>query len=113
MTTLSSEFISKLWEVFLLFSIPIGGGIPAGVLLAKSYGIDWLTMTGLYFVSDILLAILFEPIMVLFVWGCQHFEFLARLRDALKKSTSRTIAGFGAKPGPFLLVTILCLEQML
>lgn len=106
MTMFSTEFVSKLWDVFLLFAVPVGGGIPAGVLLAKSRGIDWVTMTGLYFISDLLLAILFEPMMLLFLWASRRYEFLARMGEAVKKSTSRTIAGFGAKPGPFLLVVI-------
>lgn len=103
---ISSETILSWRDVFLLFVIPGGGGIPAGALLAKARGIDWPMMTGLYFISDVLLAFLFEPMMTGFIWLTQRFQFFARLRDAIKKSTSRTLAGFGASPGPFLLVVI-------
>lgn len=104
--TASIDTLSNLRDVFLLFAIPVGGGIPAGVLLAKSRNVDWLTMTALYFVSDVLLAILFEPVMMAFVWIARHIKFLARLQEALKQSTHRTIAGYGASPGPFMLVMI-------
>lgn len=103
---MSTDTVSHLRDVFLLFAIPVGGGIPAGVLLAKSRGIDWLTMTVLYFISDLLLAILFEPMMMAFVWIARHFKFLARLQEALRQSTHRTIASYGASPGPFMLVMI-------
>lgn len=106
MSFLSTNYVTSLWEVFLLFAVPVGGGIPAGVLLAKARGVDWVTMTALYFVSDLLLAILFEPMMILYMWAVQRSNFLAKFHESLKKTTSRTIAGFGATPGPFLLVII-------
>jgi hypothetical protein len=106
MSALSISSASKMWEVFVLFAVPIGGGIPAGVVLAQSQGIGWLTMTLIYFCSDLLLAILFEPFMKLFIYGSEHIQFLAKLRASLKKTTEKTIAGYGAKPGPFLLITI-------
>ena len=96
----------NLWDVFFLFAVPVGGGFPAGVLLGKARGVDWVTMTALYFLSDICLAILFEPMMILFVWASRRLKFLARLGEILKESMSRTIAGYGATPGPFLLVVI-------
>lgn len=106
MITLTTETISNLRDVFLLFAIPIGGGIPAGVLLADSRGVDWPTMTALYLLSDIVLAILFEPLMMGFIWLSERNLFLAKLRETFRQATSRTIAGYGASPGPFLLVVI-------
>lgn len=106
MSAFSIGSVSSLRDVFLLFTIPIGGGMPAGVLLAKSRGMGWMTMTTLYFISDVLLALMFEPIMMLLVLASKRFHFLAKMREALKKSMSRTVAGYGATPGPFLLVTI-------
>lgn len=106
MVALTTENLSNLRDVFLLFAIPIGGGIPAGVLLAKSRGVDWAVMTGLYFISDIMLAMLFEPMMLGFIWLSERYPFLADLRENVKKSTHKTIAGFGAAPGPFMLVVI-------
>lgn len=106
MSALTVHSIADLRDVFLLFTIPIGGGMPAGVLLAKSRGMGWLAMTLLYFVSDVVLAICFEPLMMLLVLASKRFHFLAKMREAFKKTTDRTIAGYGGKPGPFLLVTI-------
>lgn len=106
MTLFSSAYFLKLWDVFFLFAVPIGGGIPAGVLLAKSRGVDWSTMTGLYFLSDLLLAILFEPMMMLFIWARERSDFLTKLSDNVKQATARTLSGYGAKPGPIMLVII-------
>ncbi|MBC7465984.1 MAG: hypothetical protein H7256_08320 [Bdellovibrio sp.] len=106
MTLISSDYLIKLWDVFFLFTVPIGGGIPAGVLLAKSRGIDWQTMTVLYFISDLLLALLFEPMMMLFIWACSRSTFLMNLSDHVKQATARTLSGYGATPGPFMLVVI-------
>ena len=106
MDAFSFSSLSSAWDVFLLFAIPIGGGIPAGVVLAQSKGIGWLSMSVLYFVSDIMLAFLFEPLMLLFIYGSKRSQFLAKMGETIKKSTSRTISGYGPKPGPFLLVTI-------
>lgn len=106
MDILTTNTVSNLRDVFLLFVIPVGGGIPAGVLLAKARGVDWATMSILYFISDILLAIVFEPIMLAFVWLSKRNQFLTRLSDAVKQSTNKTIAGYGSSPGPFMLVMI-------
>jgi hypothetical protein len=44
-------------SVLLLFLLPVGGGIPAGVLMARSQGLAWPVTAGLYLVSDVLLAL--------------------------------------------------------
>ena len=49
--------------VFMLFLLPVGGGIPAGVLLARANGLSWPVTAGLYFVSDVVLAVAFEPVL--------------------------------------------------
>jgi uncharacterized membrane protein len=56
-------WFAKAWEVLALFLIPIGGGIPAGVILARNHGFAWPMTTFLYFISDIILAFIFEPIL--------------------------------------------------
>ena len=53
--------------VLMLFLLPIGGGIPAGVLLARAKGLDWPVTAGLYFCPDVMLALAFEPVLRLFV----------------------------------------------
>jgi hypothetical protein len=93
--------------VLMLFLLPVGGGIPAGVLLARAKGLAWPTTAGLYLVSDLLLALAFEPILRLFVaWGGK-VPLLARLRVAMKAAMARSVAHFsGTGAGPFALVMI-------
>jgi hypothetical protein len=102
----SISSISSAWEVFMLFSIPIGGGIPAGVVLAKSRGLHWPVMTVLYFISDVALACVFEPFMMLVRLSGKRYPLMARFIEAFKKSTDKTIARYGIKPGPVTLIVI-------
>lgn len=48
---------------FLLFVIPTGAGIPAGVLLGQRLGLGIGSMSGLYLGSGLLRAALFEPLL--------------------------------------------------
>jgi hypothetical protein len=105
-TSGSVSTISSAWEVFVLFSIPVGGGIPAGVLLARTRGLSWAIMLALYFVSDVALACVFEPLVLLFTWAGKRYEFLARFNQTLKKSMTKTTAKYGIRPNPFSLVAI-------
>jgi hypothetical protein len=105
-SALSFNSVKNAWDVFMLFTIPIGGGIPAGVVLAKSRGIGWLAMTVLYFISDVCLAFVFEPMMVVILWIAKHVPFLRRTLDISRDMTAKTIARYGTKPGPFVLVMI-------
>jgi hypothetical protein len=100
------KWISEAWGVLVLFLIPVGGGIPAGVLLAKTRGLEWPTMTILYFISDIILACLFEPLMRLIIFAGKHIQFLARLSEAFRKSSNKTISRYGVSPGPFSLIMV-------
>ena len=63
-------------------------------------------MTLIYFVSDVILAIVFEPIMMMLVVASQKYSFLAKVREEFKKNTNKMVASYGAKPGPFALVAI-------
>ena len=93
--------------VLMLFLLPVGGGIPAGVLLARAKGLAWPMTAGLYFVSDLLLALAFEPILrILVAWG-GRVPFLARLSLAMKAAMARSVAHLsGTGAGPFALVMI-------
>ena len=104
----SVRSFADAWEVLLLFLIPIGGGIPAGVLLAQKFGIAWPIMMVLYFISDVILACLFEPVMKLLILVSHRYPlpFLVRLRSAFKKSVHRTIAYYGNSTGPLALILI-------
>lgn len=102
----SGNMLSSAWEVFLLFTIPIGGGIPAGVLLARSRGLRWPIMMALYFVSDVVLAFIFEPMMLLAIVAGKRFVFLGRFNELMKKSTAKTIANYGTHLKPLTLIAI-------
>lgn len=99
-------FLSKSWEVLLLFLIPIGGGIPAGVLLARNSGLSWVIMMILYFISDVILAFLFEPLMMLTIALGKRFSSISWVATLLKKSTERTTSRYGTSLGPLSLVFI-------
>jgi hypothetical protein len=44
-------------SVLMLFLIPVGGRITAGVLLAQTKGLAWPVTAGFYLVSDMMLAL--------------------------------------------------------
>jgi hypothetical protein len=96
-----------MFPVLMLFLIPVGGGIPAGVLLARTKGLPWPVTAGLYLVSDLMLALAFEPILQLLVWLGGKVPFLARFSAAMKAAIARTVALFsGTGAGPMTLVMI-------
>jgi hypothetical protein len=92
--------------VLLLFLIPVGGGIPAGVLLGTTKGLPWEVVAGLYFVSDVILALAFEPLLRGFVLLARHVPFLARVGAAMKESMARSAATFAPGAGPIALIMI-------
>lgn len=106
MSNISAHSAASLWQVFMLFAVPVGGGIPAGVLFAKSKGIGWIVTSFIYFLSDIALAIVFEPLMHLFIHTSRRIGSVKKVGEVLRQSTNRAIAGYGPQPGPFLLVLI-------
>lgn len=97
---------SHFWKVLILFLVPIGGGIPAGVLLGRSYGMAWPIMMFLYFISDVILACLFEPIMYLFMRIGKNIPFVVRFSEAFKVMVKKTTENFGNSTGPFALILI-------
>ena len=112
MTTfpLSTHFLpsaSSMLPVLKLFLLPVGGGIPAGVLLARDQGLAWPITTGLYLISDMVLALFFEPILRLVAALVAKVPRLTRLGAALKAATARSVAHFGGtSAGPLALVMI-------
>lgn len=93
--------------VLMLFLIPVGGGIPAGVLLARSHGLPWPVTAFLYFVSDVILAFLFEPVMRLVIAAGRRSVRLNRLVEAMRQAMARSAAFYGgAGAGPFTLILI-------
>lgn len=98
--------LSNAWDVLLLFLLPIGGGIPAGVVLAQKRGLAWPLMLFLYFISDLILACVFEPLLLLFIKASEHSPFLFRIRQAFARAMSKIIARYGINPGPLSLIMI-------
>ncbi len=98
---------SILLPVLKLFVVPVGGGIPAGVMLAQAKGVSWPVTALLYLVSDILLAVVFEPVLLLIALVCGKVAFLARVGALLKAATARSVAHFsGTGAGPLSLIMI-------
>jgi len=64
------------------------------VLIAHAKGLAWPVTTGLYLVSDLVLAIAFEPILRLVSALCEKIPFLARLSAALKAAMARSTEQF-------------------
>lgn len=102
-----TQTTSSILSVLKLFIIPVGGGIPAGVLLAQAKGLAWPITTGLYLVSDIALALAFEPILRLFAALAGKIPLLSRFSAALKAATARSVAHFsGTGAGPLALIMV-------
>jgi hypothetical protein len=96
-----------MFSVLMLFLIPVGGGIPAGVLLARTKGLAWPVTAGLYLVSDVVLALAFEPVLQLLAWSAGKVPFLARFSAGMKAAMARSAARFsGTGAGPIALVMI-------
>ena len=92
--------------MLLLFLIPVGGGIPAGVLMAHARGIGWPLMMGLYFVSDVVLAGLFEPLLRLLILVGRMVPVVGRAAQAIRTAVQRTAAQYGNASGPLALVLV-------
>lgn len=98
---------AAILSVLKLFLIPVGGGIPAGVLLAKSNGLAWPVMSLIYLVSDIILAVVFEPILRALAFICGKIQFLHRFAAAIKEANARHAAQYqGTAAGPVALILI-------
>ncbi|MBI3558702.1 MAG: hypothetical protein HY074_20735 [Deltaproteobacteria bacterium] len=108
MAALTAGFgsIKNVWEVFLLFLIPIGGGIPGGVVLARSRNITWPVMLLLYFLSDLVLACVFEPLMLAVIAAGAKSPRWARFHEAFRQSMAKTILQYGSNLGPLALILI-------
>src|SRR4029078_7739969 len=79
---------SGAWGAFLLFLIPIGGGIPLGVIMGRDAGLSPLVMSAMYFVSDIFMAVTHEPFFWLLGWLANLIPALGKVRDFFRKASS-------------------------
>ena len=103
---MSNELLSNCGEVLTLFLIPIGGGIPAGVVLGKARGVDWQLMMFLYLISDIILACVFEPLMLWFIKSSNNSQFLTNWIAAHKLSMKKMGFDYGTDLGPWALIMV-------
>lgn len=102
-----SSSTSIMLPVLKLFLLPVGGGIPAGVLLASAKGLAWPITALLYLVSDVVLALAFEPVLRLLTLLCGKIPLFARFGKVLKSATERSASHFsGSAAGPITLVMI-------
>ena len=90
----------------MLFLIPVGGGIPGGVLLARTRNIAWPVTSLLYLISDVILALVFEPVMLMVIALAKRSAFISKLREGFKKYTKKTTAVYGSKLGPLALIML-------
>lgn len=98
---------SVMLSVLKLFVLPVGGGIPAGVMLAQAKGVAWPVTALLYLVSDLLLAVVFEPVLLLIAQVFVKVPLLARSGAFLKDATARSVSHFsGTGAGPLALIMI-------
>lgn len=93
-------------SVLSLFVIPVGGGIPAGVILAQKLGLHWAVTAALYFVSDVLLALVFEPLMLLVASQARKVPSMAGAAQKFRAWLDRRADDYGKGAGPFALVMI-------
>ena len=99
-----STWPAGAWGVLLLFLVPVGGGIPAGVLMASGRGIPWPMMMALYCVSDVILACVFEPILRLMILAGRAVPLLRRLVALVRRWVHHTTGRYGTAGGPLALV---------
>lgn len=100
----SATALAQYWKVLLLFFLPIGGGIPGGVMLAKNLSIGWPIMMVLYFISDLVLAVVFEPIMHWMFRVGKNIPAIAQTGKIMKEMTLKTIESYGQHLGPLALI---------
>lgn len=102
----TNQFVSSLLEVLTLFLIPAGGGIPSGVLLAQKRSLSWPLIMAVYFVSDVILACVFEPIMLFVAAKIQRSSRLSQWAVLLRQEMKKLVSRYGVRPGPLNLVLL-------
>jgi len=90
--------------VFLIFATQIGAGIPFGVLLGTQAGLSPLYLAGLYLLSDVLLAVVTEPLLMALRWLSPRVAFIGALGKRLSKLSGAAGLSQGRVKGPLGLV---------
>ncbi len=86
--------------VFLLFLSPIGPGAIAGIVLARSQGMPAALTIGLYVLSDVVMAVVLNPLLVRFRGWAGRSRFGQRYLQTLNQVASMTqvVAGRYGEP---------------
>jgi hypothetical protein len=92
--------------VFLVFVMPTVLGIPLGVLMARDTGLSPLETAGLYFASDLVLAVTAEPILALLRWVGTRVELVGRLGSLLARVTESAGLHKHGVRGPLGLILV-------
>ncbi len=92
--------------VFLIFVMPTVIGIPLGVIMARDAGLSPLITTGLYFASDLVLAVTAEPMVALLRWVGRRVPLIARLGDRLAGLTASAGLKEDGVRGPLGLILV-------
>lgn len=90
--------------VLLVFATQIGAGIPLGVLMARDAGLNPVVTAGLYLVSDVFLALTFEPMLLLLRWLGRRVDWLAALGQKMMRFSGATGLTAGRVKGPLGLI---------
>ena len=98
--------LSSAWGVLALFLIPWGGGIPGGVLLAKARGLPWPETATLYFISDLIQAAIFEPLMRAVARGARGNPRMDAARAQFRRYLETTASAYGRNGGPLTLFLV-------
>lgn len=92
--------------IFLLFCMPIGGGIPLGVIMARNAGLSPLDTAGLYLGSDVVLALTTEPMLAGLRWLSQRVPLLARIGQVFARFTGGVGLRDDGVQGPLGLILV-------
>jgi hypothetical protein len=101
--------LPSLWPagwlgVFLVFATQIGAGIPIGVIMARDAGLTPLFTAGLYLASDVVLAVITEPLLQALRWLSVRVGFLSALGNRLSRFSGATGLSQGRYKGPLGLI---------
>jgi hypothetical protein len=89
---------------FLLFLVPVGGGVPLGVLMARDGGVSPLVTALLYLASDVVGAFFAEPWLAFLRWTGRHVPFLGRVGERLARLSGGVGLRDSGARGPLGLV---------
>ena len=91
-------------DILSYFLIPFGMGIPSGIIKAKELQISWQLILLIYFISDLILAVIFEPILVFIIHYSRTNVKLTKMGVIFKQAMQQTTEKIGTGTGPFALI---------